>query len=151
MTTYSTKTPRASLTLEVTDALTQWEWDTLTASLAALYTVVVPEGTRTVTELLSGLDELGKADDELTEAVQEATSDWATPPTSNANTFRGPLDASVMGLRLHEGDTAVVTPSHKEVHVGTMHRWVGDRQNAYRYSCGHGGCHASVTVTQEPF
>ena len=158
------RTDHGELKLTTDGRLTQEEWDTLTASLAALYVVAVPEGTRTVTELLEDLPRpiqrpseggiMPVAEDVLGHMTQEATANaWGEPAKKdNTETFRGPLDSSVMGLRLAVGDVAVVTQSHREAHVGTMHRWIKHPQmEGDHYGCGHGGCTASVSVESEPF
>lgn len=126
------RTEHAKLRLTVEEPLTQEEWDALSASLRAWEPAVVAEGARIVTEML---EELEKA-----------------PQKDNTDTFRGPLDIDTMGLRLEAGDIAVVTHSHRDSHVGTMHRWIKHPAMEGDYcGCGHGGCTAHVVVTQEMF
>lgn len=147
-----TRTDHAKLRLTITQPLSAEEWDELCASLRSLEPVVVSKSAQVVTRLLEDLER--PSQDELTTMTREATRDaWIAPEEDgNQRTFRGPLDVSVMGLRLAVGDVAVVTRSHREAHVGTMHRWVKHpHMEGDNYGCGHGGCTASVTVTSEPF
>ena len=143
------RTEHAKLRLTVEEPLTQEEWDALSASLRAWEPAVVAEGARIVTEML----------EDLPRPIQRPSvggimpvTDWSEPQKDNTDTFRGPLDNSVMGLRLAVGYVAVVTRSHTDAHVGTMHRWIKHpAMEGDNYGCGHGGCTAHVIVTQEPF
>lgn len=71
------------------------------------------------------------------------------PQRASDTVWKGPLDISVIGLMLGAGESAIITQSHTEVHVGTMHRWAREHRDSDTYVCGHGGCFASATVTRE--
>ncbi|WNN95081.1 hypothetical protein SEA_MAGRITTE_130 [Microbacterium phage Magritte] len=137
---YIFRTKNAKLKLTTRGPLSEEEWEAVSAALASLRPAVVSQGAQTVTRLLEGLEK-PLAEQGVVEAG------WASP--GNTDTFQGPLDPSVMGLVLAVGDTAVVTRSHREAHVGTMHRWIKHpAMEGENYGCGHGGCTAHVTVIE---
>lgn len=131
------RTEHAELKLTTDGKSTQEDWDTLTASLTALYPVAVSESARTATKLLDELDGLEKPS-------QGQTFDGWSAPLRDKN-YHGPADPSIMGMRLFEGDTVSVTEPASPSHQNT-HRWTQEIPDSLKWLCVYTGCTATATL-----